>query len=75
MFEWVKRLFGATDRVTAAGERAAKAAEDIADMIEQARDQIRERFVIAAPAPTVAAISAGAEQPAAEGGKRKKAAG
>jgi hypothetical protein len=53
MFAWVKSLFGSMDRTTAASERTAKAAEDIADMMEQVRDQFRGRLGIEAPATVV----------------------
>lgn len=78
MFDWIKRFFGATDRVTAAGERAAAAAEDIATMMEQARDQFRARLGIEAPVPiAVKPIAAPTEvaEPAAETGRKKRAAG
>lgn len=50
MFSWIKSLFGSMDRQTAAADRAAKAVEDIADMMEQCRDQIRGRLGIEGPA-------------------------
>jgi hypothetical protein len=64
MMGWIKNFFGATDRVTVAGERAAKAAEEIADIFEQARDQLRARLAIEPAAPTVVVkpIEAPAEQ-------------
>jgi hypothetical protein len=55
------------DRTTVASERTAKAAEDIAELMEQARDQFRARLGIEAPAPVVVAAL-----PAAESGEPGK---
>jgi len=77
MFAWLKALFSGMDRQTAAAERAAKASEDIADMLESVRDQLRGRLGIESPQPAVAALPASppagdesAEDGEPEGGKQ-----
>jgi hypothetical protein len=73
MFKWLAGLFAGMDRQTAAAERAAVAAEDIASMIEQARDQLRNRLGIEAPAPVqVAALPPKEEAPAEEPAREAK---
>jgi hypothetical protein len=70
MFSWLKSLFGSMDRQTVAADRAAKAAEDIADMMENVRDQFRTRLAIEAPAPVVVKpIAAPEEEPEPVKGK------
>ena len=59
VFQWIKSFFASTDRVTVAGERIAKAAEDVADMMEQARDQFRARCGPGAAATTAATSATG----------------
>jgi methyl-accepting chemotaxis protein len=69
MFAWVKSLFAGMDRQTVAAERAAKAAEDIADMIEQVRDQVRGRLGQVEPVKVLAEPPA--EQPAPRKSREK----
>jgi len=73
MFGWLKSLFGAMDRQTAAADRAAKALEDIADDLESVRDQMRARLGIegAAPKPLVAVKESEEPEPAAKGKRAK----
>jgi hypothetical protein len=58
MFAWLKRLLLGFDRTEAASERAAVALEDIASMLEKARDALQQRLegpaeeTPALPAPT-----------------------
>jgi hypothetical protein len=63
MFSWFKSYFGSTDRVAAAGERTAKAAEDIAGAFESARDQLFARLGIEAPVPVVALPAKADDEP------------
>jgi len=51
MIAWLKNLLLGFDRTSAATERTAKAAEDIADTMESLRDQLRSRLGIEAAAP------------------------
>ena len=44
MPSWIKYLFGSFDRQQLAADRAAKALEDVADMLESARDQFCARL-------------------------------
>jgi hypothetical protein len=75
MFGWLKSFFSSTDRVTAAGERCAKAAEDIADAMEQARDQFRARLGIEAPAPVVVSALPARDEDEASPAKRGRGKG
>jgi hypothetical protein len=73
--EWLRRLFGGLDRTTAAADRAAKAGEDIADMMESVRDQLRARLGIEGPAPVVVKPIAAPEQAEEAAGKGKRGRG
>jgi hypothetical protein len=66
VLNWLKNFFGSTDRVQVAGDRMATAAEEMAQMMERARDEFRARLGIEAPAPVVVAAL-----PAAEGEPKK----
>lgn len=44
MLNWVRNLLSGFDRTQAASERTATAMEDIADMVEQARDQLKAKL-------------------------------
>ena len=49
MLSWIKRMFTAVDRQEQAFDRAATAAEQIADDLETVRDRLRERFGLTEP--------------------------
>jgi hypothetical protein len=44
MFNWIKNLFAGLDRTEAASARAGQAMEDVATLLEQARDALRQRL-------------------------------
>lgn len=72
MIAWLKSLFAGMDRQTAAAERAAKASEDIADMLEAVRDQFRTRLGIEAHTPALPAATGGRDSNEDEPAKGKK---
>jgi hypothetical protein len=72
VLNWIKSLFGSMDRTAVAQERTAKASEDIADMMEMARDQFRARLGIEAPAPMVVTPLPAKAEVEAEGSGKKK---
>lgn len=45
MLDWIRKLFGSWDRQGAAADRAAVAMEEIAGMLEGARDALRARLL------------------------------
>ncbi len=77
MFEWIVRLFRGLDRTTAAADRAGAAVEDIATLLEQARDQLRARLGHV-PAPAALTVEEKPEEPAKylspSNGRRKQPA-
>jgi hypothetical protein len=44
MLNWIRKLITGIDRTEAASERAATAMEGIADLLEQARDALKQRL-------------------------------
>jgi hypothetical protein len=66
---WIKNLFAGLDRTEAASARAGQAMEDIASLLEQARDALRQRLQDGAePAP--AALDRAEKEPARNGRRR-----
>lgn len=62
MFAWITSFFKSADRTQVAGERIAKAAEDMAEMMEQARDQFKARLGLEPAAVEVKALPAEPEK-------------